>query len=527
MGTVPSAVDALDKKSSNDHKKSEVLWHRKSGAGYYLFIDYYGSQPSGIVANELDYGNMKSMSAVTSTDAKERKGMSRASKKRQKKKAKTSVCKDTSCSNSVCIYSEEVTDEQNIKECNNSLKASANPTQSSSHPLVRALISHPRCHHLSSFVNILATPLPLTLRIRQNSISSNTQEFEATVTKIHSDKIAPVSYDPSKAIYQSKTSSGLSKSNLGSKPELKTLIVNASMNGAIARQEIGSMLPVLALHHIDAIRQGSKVLDLCASPGSKTLQALEIVAQKGKGRVIANDIHPGRLDSLRDAVARSGLPDVVTSRVTFTNYDASSFPPPKSGKLFDAIICDVPCSGDGTIRKDRHILPIWTPSTGNELHSLQVKILSRAIELVKVGGFVLYSTCSLNPVEDEAVISAVMQVESEKSTVTNNGKDETKKFKLLEWPKTLLPSFIRRPGISDWKVGFYDSNKAEEGMDDYGVITFCADKSDAKEFGTTSETLWPPESHIGTELHLDRCVRILPQENDTGGFFLALIKRTR
>ena len=259
-------------------------------------------------------------------------------------------------------------------------------------------------------------------------------------------------------------------------------------------------------------------MDLCASPGSKTLQALEIVAQNGKGRIIANDVHSGRLDSLREAVVRSGLSDTLTTRVTFTNYDASIFPLPRSGKLFDAIICDVPCSGDGTIRKDKHILPLWTPNTGNELHGLQVKILSRALELVTIGGIVCYSTCSLNPVEDEAVVA----------TALLETKSEMMKFELMTWPKNLLSGFIRRPGIRDWNVGFYDHNKMDGGSDDYGSITFCADKHQAEDAGIqdVSATLWPPKPQI-QQLNIERCVRLLPQDNDTGGFFLVLIKRLK
>jgi 16S rRNA C967 or C1407 C5-methylase (RsmB/RsmF family) len=184
------------------------------------------------------------------------------------------------------------------------------------------------------------------------------------------------------------------------------------MDGTLARQEIGSMLPVICLRSCGSIKAGSKVLDLCASPGSKCLQALEIVSAKrtdGKrGRVIANDVHTGRLDALRDAVLRSGMPESIWERVTYTNYDASVFPAPKSGKLFDAIICDVPCGGDGTIRKDKHILPMWSPNISNAIHKLQLKMLSRALELVRVGGVVCYSTCSLNPIEDEAIVSAVL-----------------------------------------------------------------------------------------------------------------------
>jgi 16S rRNA C967 or C1407 C5-methylase (RsmB/RsmF family) len=183
--------------------------------------------------------------------------------------------------------------------------------------------------------------------------------------------------------------------------------------------------------------------------------------------------------------------------------------------LFDAIICDVPCSGDGTIRKDKHILPMWTPGTGNELHSLQVKILKRALELVKVGGVVCYSTCSLNPVEDEAVVAAAIQ------NKTNM------EFELMEWPKKLFPGFIRRQGVEDWNVGFYDHNKVEEGTDDYGSIIFCRDETHAADASIDAAvSLWPTKLNI-QEIHLDRCVRLLPQDNDTGGFFLVLIKRLK
>ena len=74
---------------------------------------------------------------------------------------------------------------------------------------------------------------------------------------------------------------------------------------------------------------------------------------------------------------------------------------------------DIPCSGEGTVRKDRHVLPLYTLKTTNELHRLQVRILVRAIPLVKVGGVVSYSTCSLNQLEDEAVVAeALLRVDA-------------------------------------------------------------------------------------------------------------------
>ncbi|KAL3780726.1 hypothetical protein HJC23_001008 [Cyclotella cryptica] len=507
----------IEKTSHRKKSKSDDLWHRKSGAGYNLFISYYGRQPSGVVAHDADFRGSSDAcfslgSSTRKSEAPHARGLSRASKKRQKKRAKSCANNDYSGVISLGKACERV----NGYKLRDSSELPENNPLYTSHPLVNAFISNARYSHLYSFVCTLSTPLPLTFRLRRNGPLSS-KDLEATISEKYSQYISPVSYDPTKAIFQSSPSSCLTKSNLGDIPNLKELIVAGSQDGTLARQEIGSMLPILALHSVHALIQGSKVLDLCASPGSKALQALEIVAQDGKkGRVIANDVHSERLESLREAVARSGLLEDLTSRVTFTNFDASVFPPPKSGRMFDAIICDVPCSGDGTIRKDRHVLPMWSPRIGNELHGLQLKILTRALELVRTGGVICYSTCSLNPVENEAVVAAALGALTRGST----------KFEVLEWPKTLLPGLVTRGGITDWKVAFYDSNKVDHDSDDFGSLTFCSSAEDAEKAGIkeVAATLWPSIPQI-KQLHLHRCIRLLPQDNNTGGFFLALIKR--
>jgi hypothetical protein len=75
--------------------------------------------------------------------------------------------------------------------------------------------------------------------------------------------------------------------------------------------------------------------------------------------------------------------------------------------LFDRVLCDVPCSGDGTMRKAPDIWRRWTPANGNGLHTLQLRIALRGAELLRVGGRMVYSTCTFNPVEDEAVVAEV------------------------------------------------------------------------------------------------------------------------
>jgi len=91
------------------------------------------------------------------------------------------------------------------------------------------------------------------------------------------------------------------------------------------------------------------------------------------------------------------LPELYTTKVGSVKHKFQ----------FDKILCDVPCSGDGATRK----LPIkwlkWHTSDGMILHPLQLSILMKAVNLLKKGGLLVYSTCSLNPIENEAVVNAL------------------------------------------------------------------------------------------------------------------------
>ena len=76
----------------------------------------------------------------------------------------------------------------------------------------------------------------------------------------------------------------------------------------------------------------------------------------------------------------------------------------------DRIICDVPCSGDGTLRKIPEAWKQWHPDYGIKLHSLQLTIALRGLALLRVGGIMCYSTCTFNPIEDEAVVGELLRV---------------------------------------------------------------------------------------------------------------------
>lgn len=130
-----------------------------------------------------------------------------------------------------------------------------------------------------------------------------------------------------------------------------------------------------------------------------------------QGCVIANDADYSRAQMLIHQINRSG-----TAGMAVINHPGQFMPELFTGKVgnskvkfqFDKILCDVPCSGDGATRK----LPIkwakWHPSDGVSLHPLQLAILMKAVTLLKPGGLLVYSTCSLNPIENEAVLSGLL-----------------------------------------------------------------------------------------------------------------------
>jgi tRNA (cytosine34-C5)-methyltransferase len=533
--------DGHAKPTSKADLKAIELWHKKSGTGYNYFVQYYASQPMGVVTDEAITlnDNMKRKKISESTAIG--KGQSRAAKRRRKKNQNMSSCPpqeptndfDTDADRTKVVSKADKTHKEISEKSFQYLRIESE--------LKDAMEQIKESRHLATFLDTLSTELPLTFRIRKqndNIIGSKKKKHEEVLKQIlnkdFNHLVCPVDYDLTKSIYQALPEVKLTKGTLGKiSIELKSLIVDSTSSGFVARQELGSTLPVIALEGGNYLKPGSKVLDMCSSPGSKTLQALEIITQKvsGKhtkmGRIVANDIHPLRIESLKDAISRSGIPNTFTDRIIFTNHDASIFPTPKSGKLFDCIIADVPCSGDGTIRKDPRILSGWMPSISNSLHSLQKKILKRALRLIKIGGVVAYSTCSLNPIEDEAVVASVL------SWANRNGDASESKFKveLVEWPTHTLQSMKRGRGVSQWQVAHNveeNDNKREENLvDEVSRLKWyqCFEDADKDRMPHAVPSMWPPPEQQIDWLNLDRCVRLRPQDNNTGGFFVALFKR--
>lgn len=198
---------------------------------------------------------------------------------------------------------------------------------------------------------------------------------------------------------------------------------------------------------------------MCAAPGSKTAQLIEMLHQSvpeneplPKGFVIANDSDNNRCYMLVHQAKRLNSPCMLVS-----NHDATIFPnltiaenliKPDSKDTkqvplkFDRILCDVPCSGDGTLRKNPDIWLKWNAANGDNLHGIQTRIIRRAAELLAVGGKLVYSTCSLNPVENEAVIHRLL-IECGDSV------------RLLD-PREMLPNLKHKNGMTKWLLASKD-----------------------------------------------------------------------
>ena len=168
--------------------------------------------------------------------------------------------------------------------------------------------------------------------------------------------------------------------------EVKTNLAALHETGRLTRQEAVSMLPVLALDP----QPGEYILDLCASPGSKSSQIAEHLDNSGV--VVANEIARSRVNLLVSNMQRHR-----TRSNIIVNHDARHFPNvPEYG--YDRILVDAPCTGTGTTRKNPDVWSRWNPNGGRSMQKLQIDILNRAVRIVKNGGRVVYSTCSLDPI---------------------------------------------------------------------------------------------------------------------------------
>ncbi|MEE3310461.1 MAG: RsmB/NOP family class I SAM-dependent RNA methyltransferase, partial [Candidatus Thermoplasmatota archaeon] len=170
--------------------------------------------------------------------------------------------------------------------------------------------------------------------------------------------------------------------------ELRSKIQALHATGRITQQEAASMMPVQALD----VQPNHRVLDLCAAPGSKATQIAEVL--DGSGLVVVNEPNPGRANHLVSNTQRSGHLNMVVVREDGRHFPRVAEPG------FDRILVDAPCTGSGTTRKNTDVWRKWKPLHGEQMSRLQAGILSRGALLLRPGGRLVYSTCSIDPQEN-------------------------------------------------------------------------------------------------------------------------------
>ena len=148
---------------------------------------------------------------------------------------------------------------------------------------------------------------------------------------------------------------------------LREWLIRGTDEGKLVRQEVASMLPPVLVD----VEPEHTVLDMCAAPGSKTTQLVERLRADGRGVVVANDASPLRCHTL---VKRTASLGARAASLVVTCHCAQRMPRLPDGSGYDRIVCDVPCTGDGTTRKHPEVFARWEPALALRMHPLQLQV---------------------------------------------------------------------------------------------------------------------------------------------------------
>jgi len=223
-------------------------------------------------------------------------------------------------------------------------------------------------------------------------------------------------------------------------------------------QELASMLPIISLKP----KEGETFLDVCAAPGSKTTQAAAVM--KNTGNIIANEVSMGRLSILASNLEKCG---VTTAIISKRDGVAICQRFQRNEMFFDKILVDAPCSGEGTLRSTPKTYDMWNMKIIESLSKLQKQLFREGFKALKVGGEMIYSTCTHAPEENERIVSNMLE-------------EFGNAIEILD---TELP-IKTREGITEWNEEKYDKR-------------------------------------------VKKCSRVYPQDNDTEGFFVSKFRRLK
>ncbi|KAG6595905.1 tRNA (cytosine-5-)-methyltransferase NSUN2-like protein [Phytophthora cinnamomi] len=274
--------------------------------------------------------------------------------------------------------------------------------------------------------------------------------------------------------------------------DFRAFLLHHTAEGDLSRQEAVSMVPALLLD----VHPHHRVLDMCAAPGSKTAQIMEALvsdARNAEGFVVANDANEKRGYLLVHQLQRLGLDNFVV-----TCHEGQNFPG----------------LGDGTIRKNRNLWGRWAPGSALTLHPTQIDLGLRAAALLRDNGdsIMTYSTCSMNPVENEAVVAELLR--------RADGALE------LVDCSTMLPGLITRPGVTSWNVAWQARTAKGEPRAPLQWFDRYEGVPDFLQGSRILRSMFPPTSEEDRSI-LTRCMRLFPTDQNTGGFFVAVLRKVR
>ena len=187
--------------------------------------------------------------------------------------------------------------------------------------------------------------------------------------------------------------------------------------GVYYLQEPSAMAPAQIL----PVQPGDRVLDLCAAPGGK---ATELGAKlDGRGLLVANEISASRARALLHNIEVFGIRNALVTNESPARL-SQRFP-----GYFDKVLVDAPCSGEGMFRKDPDVVKAWYPEKVEECAAIQREIILQAADMLRPGGYMVYSTCTFAPEENELVLLHLLMSREEMELVPISCEDGRESFR--------------------------------------------------------------------------------------------------
>ncbi len=251
---------------------------------------------------------------------------------------------------------------------------------------------------LPQFIQACKTPLRKSIRV--NTLKITVNEFQR-IAQNYQWQLTPVPWCQ-EGFWIERDAAQEKAAPLGNYPE--------HLQGLFYIQEASSMLPVEAL--LSNSDTPDLLLDMAAAPGSKTTQLAARLSNAGT--LIANELSSSRIKGLHSNIQRCGV-----SNVCLTHYDGRVFGE-RMEQIFNAILLDAPCGGEGTVRKDPDAMKNWSLQALQDISQIQKALIESAYKALKPGGTLVYSTCTLSREENQDVCQHLLDTFPEMQTIPLN-----------------------------------------------------------------------------------------------------------